>query len=348
MESEIGGAKSAISGGERSEMVPEAMPEPSQPPPIAATTEPDENSSTSDGASSDGSSDDSAPDGARVGEAYQAVLPEMAPPGAGSSSECSAVLISRPIEPEQAASFAAFIEQARGEGALPAGAEPLRGADEAMAAEAWLAHAPAGGGVPAALSALRDASRRAASTEWDEGERAALGKALREVGNDLRRVHASLRRDGVERPFDQLVSAYYRHFYAQLGFNAADDHGPPTMRPKKPQKKLNGEGGVLHPRLVAVPEGAVLPKSLAEMLGHGLIEPGRKVLSVKGLDGTVLTADLLQSGMIRHAPPDGGGSQLYRTPALFARAVTVRFLPARPRPARLGTRATRAARAPTA
>jgi hypothetical protein len=260
--------------------------------------------------------------GCKIGEAHQAVIPEWGG-GSGPSTSASAsrgdVLVWSPSDEEGVESF---LSAASALGHLAAQGQRKVGAlaTVEMALSTWHMHGKRG--KEWSLARLEEAVRADEAARLNAAEVDALGHILREVGNNFLHIPRALA-PTMKKALSRMVEAYYLHHCHPLGF-AADDalYRPMNARPKRATARPRAPSRT--PSAVGKRHNVVLdavPASLLDMLRAGLIAPGDGVLSTTTVLGDDIHADLLPGGSIRYRK--GDAEQLFRSPAIFARAVTV-------------------------
>ena len=259
-------------------------------------------------------------DESRIGLDFQAELPPLAP-GEDDPVRGDTLLWT----PAAAEGVDVFLARCK----LGEDATKRSPAKEEAALETWHAH---GGGrddpdVP--LASFKASLLRQEGSQLTPEEVSLLCQTLQLCGNDMREVRRALA-PMVERPVGALVDAYYMHHFVPMGFVEDDMRFAAVAQRHRPREKKATDGADLHsPPSGRRPQFGV-PKSLSEMLELGILAAGDNVLCAVSRRGEMLFADLLQSGLIRFQDPSGGGTLLLKTPAMFARAATVRA----PRPTR--------------
>lgn len=156
------------------------------------------------------------------------------------------------------------------------------------------------------------------TTEQKEAFRA----SLLHHEDDLRTIHRILS-STIPYSLSQFVDLYYKHFYLNFGANDSVD-GIAFKRSKRTRQLRSGHTPHRRRRRqytqFAVAEA---PRTLASMLGYGLLEPGDGVLSIEGPRGApCIVADLTPTGSIRWK--NAGEEHYFRTPSQFLHATTVR------------------------
>lgn len=254
-------------------------------------------------------------DESRIGLDFQAELPPLAPGEDDPVRPDSLLWVPASVEGADA-----FLARCK----LGEDATKRSPAKEEAALETWHAHGGGRDDPEAPLAAIKVSLLRRQVTQLAPEEVSLLCQALQLCGNDMRAVQRALA-PMVERPVSALVEAYYLHHFVPMGFMEDDMRFAAVAQRHRPrEKKANTCGANLHsPSSRRRPQFAV-PKSLSEMLELGILAPGESVLCAHNRHGEMRFADLLWSGLIRFDDPAGGGTLLLKTPAMFARAATVR------------------------
>ena len=240
----------------------------------------------------------------RIGQEYQADLPDVQAGPHATTQTCGGSLVWSPDCLEgDASALDAYLAAAQ------------RRLDDQRLKFVWPEFAlrtllEQGGNTKMALGVLTLEEDIAKASLWSAVETEDLTAALSRGGSDLKLVQRCLH--STQRTFSEIVAQSY------LTYPTVEEEagGSGVTRAPRPSRVVAGQ------KVQAERSAWERAVSFSTLLNHGLLEAGRAVLSID-LNDQLLLADLLPCGAIRYHPPDGGVPQQFRTPQAFARAMRV-------------------------